>query len=102
MSSSAFKSALISSLPAISSRGPANLKKIPGSPLLLVWSLEVSGIIAEVAEEAENGLSYCNLSSGSFLGDEPPTLKFRALLTVGNAKVHFHRESKAGQSEPYA
>ena len=27
------------------------------------WPLEVSGIFAEVAEEAENGLSYCNFSS---------------------------------------
>jgi hypothetical protein len=49
------------------------------------WPLEVSGIFAEVAEEAENGLSYCNFSSGSFLDDEPPTLKFRALLTEDGA-----------------
>jgi hypothetical protein len=38
---------------------------------------------------------------GSFLGDEPPTLKFRALLTEGEAKVRFYRESTAGLSEPY-
>jgi hypothetical protein len=28
-------------------------------------------------------------------------LHFRAQLTEGKAKVHFHRESPAGLSEPY-
>jgi hypothetical protein len=32
---------------------------------------------------------------------QSPRLRFRALLTEGDAKVHFHRESPAGLSEPY-
>jgi len=32
---------------------------------------------------------------------KPPELRFRALLTEGDAKVHFHRESQACLNEPY-
>ena len=50
------------------------------------WSLEIMGIFAEVGKEAETGSSKCKLSPGSFSGDEPPALKFRALLTEGGAE----------------
>jgi hypothetical protein len=36
-----------------------------------------------------------------FDSTKPSELRFLALLTEGNAKVHFHRESTAGLSEPY-
>jgi hypothetical protein len=39
-----------------------------------------------VADQAEKDLSYCKLSWGSVSGDEPPALKFSALLTKGGAK----------------
>jgi hypothetical protein len=41
---------------------------------------------SEVADQAEKDLSYCKLSWGSVSGDEPPALKFSALLTKGGAK----------------
>jgi hypothetical protein len=44
------------------------------------------GIFAEVGKEAEVGSSKCKLSPGSFSGDEPPALKFSALLTEGDAE----------------
>jgi len=47
------------------------------------WPLEITGIFAEVREEAESDLSSCKLSPGSFLSDELPSLTFRALLTEG-------------------
>jgi hypothetical protein len=40
----------------------------------------------EVGEEAESDLSSCKPSSGSFLSDELPSLRFRALLTEGSAE----------------
>jgi hypothetical protein len=50
------------------------------------WPLEIMGIFAEVGKEAETGSSKCKLSPGSFSGDEPPALKFSALLTEGGAE----------------
>lgn len=47
------------------------------------WPLEITGFFAEVGEKAENDLSYCKPSPGSFLSDKPPALKFSALLTEG-------------------
>ena len=35
------------------------------------WPLEITGIFAEVREEAESDLSSCKLSPGTFPGDEP-------------------------------
>ena len=50
------------------------------------WPLEIMGIFAEVGKEAETGSSKCKLSLGSFSGDEPPALKFSALLTESGAE----------------
>ena len=47
------------------------------------WPLEITGVSAEVREEAESDLSSCKLSPGSFPGDEPVALKFSAQLTEG-------------------
>jgi len=50
------------------------------------WPLEIMGVFAGVREEAEAGSSKCKPSPGSFSGDEPPALKFSALLTEGGAE----------------
>ena len=50
------------------------------------WPLEITGVFMEVREEAETSLSPRKLSPGSFSGDEPPALKFSALLTEGGAE----------------
>jgi DNA repair exonuclease SbcCD ATPase subunit len=50
------------------------------------WPLEIQGVFANTVDEAEAALSSCKPSPGSFLGDEPPTLNFRALLTEGGAE----------------
>ena len=50
------------------------------------WPLEISGSFAEVAEEAI-GLSYCNPSPIGFPNDKPPFIKFRALLSEGDAEL---------------
>jgi hypothetical protein len=44
------------------------------------------GRFAEVAEEAI-GLSYCNPSPIGFPNDKPPSTKFRALLSEGDAEL---------------
>ena len=50
------------------------------------WPLEITGVFAEVREEAESDLLSCKLSLGSFLSDKPPALKFNALLTEDGAQ----------------
>ena len=47
----------------------------------LGWPLEITGVFAEVEEEAETGLSDSKPSPGSFSSDKLPTLRFSALLT---------------------
>jgi hypothetical protein len=54
-------------------------------------SLGVSGVFSEVGEEAVSDFSSCKPSPGSFLSDEPPALRFRALLTDGEREVRFER-----------
>jgi hypothetical protein len=48
--------------------------------------LETSVSFEEVAEEAE-GLSYCNPSPIGFPNDKPPSIKFRALPSEGDAEL---------------
>ncbi len=55
------------------------------------WPLEITGVFSEVREEAEMGSSKCKPSSGSFLSDKPPALKFRALLAESTQEVRFER-----------
>ena len=58
----------------------------PSVRFRLDWPLEITGIYAEAAETAANDLSYCKLSPGSFSSDEPPALKFSALLSEGSTE----------------
>jgi hypothetical protein len=51
------------------------------------WPLEITGVFSEVGEELESSdLSPCKLRPRSFLSDELPSLRFRALLTEGSAE----------------
>jgi hypothetical protein len=64
----------------------------PGVRFRPDWPLEITGVFAAVAEEAEAGSSKCKLSPGSFPHDEPPTLKFYALLAEeGDERLKFAR-----------
>jgi len=56
------------------------------------WPLEITGIFEEVGEDAEAGSSKCKPSPGSFPHDEPPALKFYALLAEeGDERLKFAR-----------
>jgi hypothetical protein len=55
------------------------------------WPLEIQGVFANTADEAETDLSSCKPSPGSFLSDKPPALKFRALLAESTQEVRFER-----------